>query len=161
MQTEDYNRRVSGLETDLHPKSMVVIDGSCALCSLSSVVLQRWSKESLSVIGRADLDKVALRSIPPEVYNDSSALWWIDRRGGVFRGHRAVLRALSTCGVLGCFACYLAMLRPFEPVVATLYLWLSSHRTALSKIFNLLWPRTCQRSEVAMPTSSLSRENLQ
>jgi predicted DCC family thiol-disulfide oxidoreductase YuxK len=74
-------------------RPLLIFDGDCGFCTSCA----RWAQRRLrdaDVVPGQQLDVSAYGLMARDV---SAAAWWVDGAGQVYRGHRAIGKALQAC----------------------------------------------------------------
>lgn len=76
-------------------RPVLVFDGDCGFCTRSVLWLDRRARRPVDIVPwqYADLAGYGLTEAQTR-----TAAWWVESDGRLFRGHRAVARALALCG---------------------------------------------------------------
>jgi predicted DCC family thiol-disulfide oxidoreductase YuxK len=102
---------------DLSQRPLLIFDGECGFCTACAT----WAGRRLQ-----DADVVPGQRVDVAVYgltarDVSAAAWWVDERGGVYRGHRAIGKALQACGGWWRSVSLLCLIPPFSWVAWAVY----------------------------------------
>ena len=86
--------------TELHTGSvsmnrpLLIFDGDCGFCTTCAT----WAGRRLQDVDVVPGQRVNVATYGLTARDVSEAAWWVDERGGVYRGHRAIGKALQACG---------------------------------------------------------------
>jgi predicted DCC family thiol-disulfide oxidoreductase YuxK len=95
---------------DLWHRPLLIFDGECGFCTACATWAQRRLRD-VDVVPGQRVDVAAYGLTARDV---SAAAWWVDERGGVHRGHRAIGKALQACGGLWRSVSWLCLIPPFS-----------------------------------------------
>jgi predicted DCC family thiol-disulfide oxidoreductase YuxK len=102
-----------------HP--LLVFDGECGFCTTcASWAAKGWRIPARAVAWQA-LGADGLGAMGLTTEQAQEAAWWVDRTGRLYRGHRAIGKALLAGGGGRRLAGALVLTPPFSPVAAGLY----------------------------------------
>jgi predicted DCC family thiol-disulfide oxidoreductase YuxK len=75
--------------------ALLIYDGDCGFCTASA----RWTKRGWSsdarIVAYQELGESGLEDLGLSVRDAEQAAWWVDEAGELWRGHRAIAKALQ------------------------------------------------------------------
>jgi predicted DCC family thiol-disulfide oxidoreductase YuxK len=98
-------------------RPLLIFDGDCRFCTACATWAQRRLRDADVVPGQR-VDVAAYGLTAKDV---SAAAWWVDDRRRVYRGHRAIGKALQACGGWWRAVSWLCLTPPFSWVAWAVY----------------------------------------
>ncbi len=92
----DVVRRTSSTATrsPMTRRPLLIFDGDCGFCTTCAT----WAGRRLQGVDVVPGQRVDVAAHGLTARDVSAAAWWVDERGRVYRGHRAIGKALEACG---------------------------------------------------------------
>jgi len=101
--------------------STFIFDGDCGFCTSSAHWLQKQFRHGERAEAGQLLDNRVLESLGLTRTDVEQAAWWVDAKGNLARGHRAIGKALQVGGAHRRVAGWLTLTPPTSWLAAGLY----------------------------------------
>lgn len=76
---------------------LLIFDGDCGFCTSSALWVSRDWRPGPRTVAWQHLGPDGLRSLGLCVDDAKEAAWWVDDRGQLYKGHRAIAKSLLPC----------------------------------------------------------------
>lgn len=129
MRVDDVGRSLEGVHES--PDALLIFDGDCGFCTRSAGWIASSWRNGARRISWQQLGASRLSELGLSAESCREAAWWVEPDGTLYKGHRAIGKALAAAPGWKALAGRLILNRAVNPIASVVYALVARYRYRL------------------------------